>query len=148
MGERNRIYLADSVYLGHVNIQIRGNDCAITIGHDSYFNGGRMVAAGKANYIEIGEECLFSDNIEIWASDTHDIYDEKGETINAPRPIRIGNKVWVGSGVVVLKGVTVGDGAVIGMGTMVTGDVEARCVVVNSMEMKTVRRNVEWNWKE
>lgn len=38
-------------------------------------------------------------------------------------PVRIGNKVWIGTGATVLQGVTIGEGAVIAAGAVVTRDV-------------------------
>lgn len=39
------------------------------------------------------------------------------------RPVRIGNKVWVGRQSMILPGVTVGEGAVIGAASVVTRDI-------------------------
>jgi acetyltransferase-like isoleucine patch superfamily enzyme len=38
------------------------------------------------------------------------------------RPVRIGNRVWLGVGVIVLPGVTIGDDVVVGAGAVVTRD--------------------------
>ena len=46
-----------------------------------------------------------------------------------PKPVRIGNNVWIGANVVVLKGVIIGDGAVIGAGAVETKDVPRAAIV-------------------
>ncbi|MEZ4270940.1 MAG: DapH/DapD/GlmU-related protein [Myxococcota bacterium] len=46
-----------------------------------------------------------------------------------PKPVRLGNDVWLGRGVSILPGVTIGDGAVVGSGSVVTHDVAAYSVV-------------------
>lgn len=43
--------------------------------------------------------------------------------IRGPRPVTIGEYVWIGFGVTILPGVTVGDHSVIGAGSVVTKDI-------------------------
>ena len=45
------------------------------------------------------------------------------------KPIRIGNKVWIGANATILQGVTIGEGAIVAAGAVVTRDVEPRTVV-------------------
>ena len=45
------------------------------------------------------------------------------------KPVRIGNKVWIGAHVTILPGVTIGEGAIVGAGAVVTKDVPPRVVV-------------------
>ena len=46
-----------------------------------------------------------------------------------PRPVIIGNDVWIGRRVIIMPGVTVGDGCVIGAGAVVTKDIPPYSVV-------------------
>lgn len=46
-----------------------------------------------------------------------------------PKPIHIGDDVWIGSAAVVLQGVTIGDGAIIAAGAVVTKDVKPYTIV-------------------
>ena len=140
----NCIAISEGVILSNSIITIRGNGNSVFIGTNSTFGGVRIVNVGTGNKIDIGQGCLFADKIEIWASDTHPIYNDKNKIINAERPIRIGDNVWVGSNVSILKGVVVGNGAIIGMGTVVASDVEERCVVVNDLALKTIKKDVDW----
>ncbi|GHV00665.1 hypothetical protein FACS1894159_06870 [Bacteroidia bacterium] len=143
-GTNNRLTIERGVILRDATIIIRGSGNTVSIGAASSFGGVRIVNVGTDNAITIGRECLFSDRIEIWASDTHPLYDRDGLMINGERPIHIGDRVWVGCNVTVAKGVTIGDGAVVGMGTMVTADVAPRCVVVNDCSLRSVREEVSW----
>lgn len=56
-----------------------------------------------------------------------------------PRPVRIGNNVWIGFEACILPGVTIGDGAVIGARSVVTEDVESYTVVAGN-PARLVRR--------
>ena len=98
---------------------------------------------GEHNAIKIGEDCLFADQIELWASDSHTIYNKEDEIINKEKPVIIGNKVWVGSRVIILKGITIADGSIIGMGSLVVNDVPATCVSVGSPN-RVIKENIRW----
>lgn len=52
--------------------------------------------------------------------------------LQAPRPVRIGNAVWIGDSVIVLGGVTIGNGAVIGAGSVVTKSVPDYAIAVGN----------------
>jgi acetyltransferase-like isoleucine patch superfamily enzyme len=45
------------------------------------------------------------------------------------KPIRIGNRVWLGANVTILSGVTIGDGAIIAAGAVVNKDVPDNTIV-------------------
>ena len=74
----------------------------------------------------------------ILATVDHDLnpYDRR----NHYAPIRIGNRVWIGSGAIITKGVSIGDGAVIAAGAVVTKNVEKNTVVggVPARVIKTI----------
>ena len=56
-----------------------------------------------------------------------------------PAPIRIENKVWIGSGAIITRGVTVGEGAVVAAGAVVTKDVP-RLTVVGGVPAKVIKQ--------
>lgn len=142
-GKGNELRIGKGVKLRKANIIIRGTNCKILIGNRTTFGEVRIVNVGFDNSIIIGEDCLFSDKIEIWASDTHSIYDSQGEWINPEKPIRIEDRVWIGSAVTILKGVTVGNGSIIGMGTLVTKDIDPMTLNIG-IPNKTIQRDVHW----
>jgi acetyltransferase-like isoleucine patch superfamily enzyme len=143
-GDHNKIILNDGVNLRGATVIIRGSHCSISIGRNTTFGGVRIVNVGSDCAITIGEGCLFADHVELWASDTHPIYNYKHEIINHEAPITIGDKVWIGSHVIVLKGVSIGDGSVIGMGTMVTKDIPPHVISVGNPN-RTVKEGVSWS---
>jgi acetyltransferase-like isoleucine patch superfamily enzyme len=142
-GDSNTCVLHENVKLRNANIIIRGNANIVEIGKSTTFGGVRIVNVGENNIVQIGEDCLFSDQIEIWASDTHSIYNSKNEKINPEKPIFIDNKVWIGSKVTILKGVKINEGAIVGMGTLVSKDVPKKTISVG-VPNKVIKENVYW----
>ena len=100
---------------------------------------GRNIFIGKNVFINNG--CNFQDQGGIYIGDNsfighncvlatldHELDPEKRYIIY-PAPIKIGNKVWIGSNAIILKGVTIGDGAVVAAGALVNKDVPPLAVV-------------------
>jgi len=103
-----------------------------------YADFGRNIHIGKNVFINAG--CKFQDQGGIFIGDNvlighnvvlatidHDLnpYDRH----NIYQPIRIGDRVWIGSNAVITKGVTIGEGAVVAAGAVVTKDVPPFTVV-------------------
>ncbi|WP_194529561.1 acyltransferase [Zobellia roscoffensis] len=143
-GNENTLNVEEGVKLRKATITIRGNNCEVEIKQNTTFASVRIVNVGTDNKILIGQNCLFSDYIEIWGSDTHAIFDKNNKWINKERPISIGDNVWVGSHVKILKGVTVADGAILGMGSMITKDVSER-VIVAGTPLRVIKEDINWS---
>jgi acetyltransferase-like isoleucine patch superfamily enzyme len=79
-----------------------------------------MVCMGNDNYIIIGKNCMFAHDVELWATDSHPIFNYSGEIINKSLPIIIEDDVWIGAKVSILKGVTIGNGAIVGIASVVS----------------------------
>ncbi|MEO5682381.1 MAG: acyltransferase [Chitinophagaceae bacterium] len=143
-GDNNRIDFEDGVILRNSTLTIRGSSCTIKIGKATTFGGVRIINVGKDNEVVIGAGCLFSDFIEIWASDTHPVYNEQHEIINAEKSIYIEDKVWVGARVIILKGVTIEYGSIVGMGSMVVNNVPKSSISVGNPN-RIVKNNISWD---
>jgi len=142
-GSNNKLIINSEVKLRGSVIIIRGTDCEITIGSNTTFGGIRIVNVGTKNSISIGEDCLFADNIELWGSDTHPIFNNEGICINTEKSIKIGNNVWVGCRVIILKGVLIGNGSIVGMGSIVTKSIPPN-VISAGCPNATVKENIKW----
>ena len=96
----------------------------IHIGSNVFINSGCHFQDQGGIYI--GDYALIGHNV-VFATIDHDLnpYDRH----NHYAPIRVGNRVWIGSGAVITKGVCIGDGAVIAAGAVVTKDVEENTIV-------------------
>jgi len=95
--------------------------------------------------VNIGEDCMFSTNINIWASDTHTITDLDGKIQNIGKFINIGNHVWFGDGVTVCKNTTIKDNTIVGTKAVVSGNIKTSNCVLAGNPAKVVKENVTWN---
>lgn len=129
---------------GIVNLINRGNNNVVSIGKDTSMESVYMVSMGKNNSIEIGAGCMFSGDVEIWNTDSHLITDEDGNALNPSKPVKIGNRVWVGKHVKILKGASIGDDSVLGMNAVITHDVPANSIAAGN-PAKTVKKGVKWH---
>jgi len=113
----------------------------LTLGHGTNVNGlgTRLLCAQE---ITVGAHCTLSWDVQVLDNDFHTITVDGAERPSVA-PVRIGDRVWVGTRAVVLKGVTIGDGAVVAAGAVVTSDVPAGSVVAG-VPARVVGRADSW----
>ncbi len=97
----------------------------IKVGKNVFINSGCCFQDHGG--IEIGDDVLIGQQVVI-ATLNHDFDPLKRANMH-PKPVKIGNSVWVGAHATILAGATIGDGAVIAAGAVVTKDVPANTVV-------------------
>lgn len=97
-------------------------DCGlnITIGRRSFINMGCKFQDWGG--IKIGNDCLIGHNCTI-CTVNHSVDPHRRGDMEC-RPVRLGDKVWIGANVTILPGVTIGEGAIVAAGAVVTKDVE------------------------
>lgn len=83
---------------------------------------GRIVSGGRGSVV-IGEHSLVAFKTLLITRD---------RLSGAVRPIRIGERCFIGGGSVVMPGVTIGDGCVIGAGSVVTGDIPSASIAAGN----------------
>jgi len=143
-GNKNVINLDNLRVISNTTIVIKDNMNQVIVKSNTGIGGARMVVAGEGKSILIGENCMLSDKIEIWASDTHSILDSSTlDRINHDKSIEIRNHVWIGHNVIIGKGVKIADNSIIGMGSLVTSDVKSNAVYAGN-PLRCIRENVTW----
>ena len=80
--------------------------------------------------ITIGDGSFLGPNVQLIT--INHLRDPEQRVTTVSKPIRIGERVWIGAGATVLQDVTVGDDAIIGAGTVVTHDVPAGAIVAGA----------------
>jgi len=87
--------------------------------------------------IEIGNGVLIGHNVTL-ATLKHDERPDYRQNIY-PKPIKIGDNVWIGSNATILQGVTIGNGAIIGANAVVTKNVPENTIVAG-VPAKIIRK--------
>ena len=96
-------------------------NCAVAVGDGSTSNGVFIRVLDDGSRVTIGKDCMLSDEIQIWASDTHAITDSAGDVVNLGRFVEIRDHVWIGKHATILKNTKVASNSVIGMHAVVSG---------------------------
>ena len=104
-----------------------------------YTDCGKNITVGKGVFINMG--CKFQDQGGIFigngvlighnvvlATLNHAMSPNQRSTM-IPKPIHIGENVWIGSNSTILPGVTIGDGSIVAAGAVVTKDVPENTIV-------------------
>lgn len=144
-GDCCEIVIEDGVEIYGKEILVRGDHAKIFVGKNTRINSGcRLICQGNHNSIFIASDCLFSNGVNIWNSDTHTIYDFEKNIINLSRPVVIGRHVWFGSNCAVLKGVSIGEDSIIGMHAVVTKSVPHNSIVAGN-PAKVIKSRISWD---
>lgn len=115
----------------------------LVLGKDFCITGGSQIICCKE--ITFGEGCLLSWDILIMDTDLHNIIKAGGKIVNLPRPIRIGDRVWIGCRNLILKGVNISDDVIIGAGSKITSDItRPNCIVGSTDKQRIIKENIHW----
>lgn len=155
IGEKTEVLLPFSCNVG-LNIKI---------GKGSFINEGCTFL--DTDCIEIGDYTLLATNVTVICADhpvstrerilpvdddldngTYSYIDEEGNFddsieytfLNIKKPVKIGNRCWIGANAIILPGVTIGDNVVIGAGSIVTKDMPSNTIAVGS-PARVIREN-------
>lgn len=112
----------------------------IHIGNNFYANFDCVMLDGGG--IEIGDNVLFGPRVGIYTSNHAIDADERAAGACYAKPVKNGNRVWIGAGVHINQGVTIGDGAIIGSGSVITRDIPAN-VIAAGVPCKVLREITE-----
>ena len=91
----------------------------LSIGDGTYINYGTNISATRS--VTIGADCAIGQYAIIMDNDYHSVADH--HSMGEPKPIVIGDDVWLGARVIVLRGAEIGDGCVIGANSVVKGTI-------------------------
>lgn len=117
-----RIEAGNCLFFPGVRLEA-GAGARLSIGTGTYLNRNTEVVAWQE--VTIGRDCMIGWDVLIMDTDQHAL---PGRGLKN-RPVRIGDRVWIGARATILKGVTIGDGAVVGACSVVTADVPPGAVV-------------------
>ncbi|MBQ4070593.1 MAG: acyltransferase [Alphaproteobacteria bacterium] len=124
-----------------------GDNQSIQIGENFYCHGCAVNLNEDNSSVIIGESCLFSNSISIWATDGHVIMEHDTYKIlnHLSEPVQIGNHCWIGEGVKILKNAIIPDNTIVGMGTVVTKRFVKPNTILAGNPAKVIKENVDWD---
>ena len=148
-GNNNTVEIGDNSYLHNVKIRIGFPDCPIEnclvkIGAKTSFNSAEIQLGESESSIIIGDNCMFSFNIEITCTDTHSVLDLEGNLLNRGENITIGNHVWVGKEAKILKNTSISDNCIVAQNSIVTKKFDTKNAVIAGNPAKIVKENINW----
>ena len=102
----------------------------ITIGDDVYINFGCVIL--DCGQIRIGNNTLIGPNVGLFSGNHTTDAEERAAGGLIPKPITIGNRVWLCGNVTVTPGVSIGDDTIIGAGSVVTRDIPSGVIAAGN----------------
>ena len=121
-----------------------GKNATLTFGNNFTITGGSEIICHER--ITFGDDCLLSWDILMMDTDFHHVINEQGEKINAPKPITIGNHVWIGCRNTILKGSVIADNCIVSANSTITRQYDnTNCVICgNGKEAKIIKKGINW----
>ncbi|MCW8877474.1 MAG: hypothetical protein OQK04_05865 [Kangiellaceae bacterium] len=145
-GDRHRIIIGENCrFNGKGSIWAEDENCLISIGRDTTFEGIHLSATETGSRLLIGEDCMFSYDIDIRTGDSHSIIStENGLRYNYAKDVVFGNHVWVASHCIFTKGVLIPSNCVVGTGSLINKAFKEENTVIAGRPAEVVRQKVNW----
>lgn len=129
------------------------HDCdnnKVYIGENFHLTNGCEIVANSENNlsINIGNNCIFAQNITLRAVDGHIVKDfNTGKILNYGKDITVGNNVWLATNVYVLKGVNISDHVIFGANSVVPkGYYDSKSIYAGN-PAKLVKTGITWQYE-
>ncbi|OHD14696.1 MAG: hypothetical protein A2086_16810 [Spirochaetes bacterium GWD1_27_9] len=144
LSTESNVHIGEESFLTS-NCYLNGFSQTLTIGKKTTIEGSTFFLSEPFSRIEIGDDCMFSFNIDVRNGDSHSIIDlATNKRINYHKNVKIGNHVWIGYNSIILKGVEIEDGSIVAAGSVVTKSIPTNCVAGGN-PAKIIKKNVTWN---
>jgi acetyltransferase-like isoleucine patch superfamily enzyme len=141
--QQGYIYINGEIHIGQGAIIFVKQEANLTLGDDFAISGTTSIICSYK--IDIGSNVQFSWNSLVMDSDAHSIYNEKKEMINVPRPISIGNKVWIAANCTVLKGAVIKNNVVVACNSLVNSSCEFENCVLGGVPARFIKAISRWH---
>jgi len=148
IGDDHRLMIGENVVLTQSILWFEDHDCLISIGRGTTMQrNGHIAVTEPGRKIEIGENCMFSFDVDIRNGDSHSILDAAtGKRVNWAKNIRIGDHVWLGAYSQILGGADIAKNAIIGIRSLVKGSIPSG-VIAAGIPAKVVKEGFTWDSK-
>lgn len=144
-GNNNRIIIHKDVRLNNIAFWMEDDNNLIEIGRKSSMEGQSQLAVCESTSILIGEDCMFSNQVNFSTTDSHAIEDLEGNRINPAKDIEIGNHVWIGQKTLVLKGSSIADNCIVGAYSLLNKKLTETNSIYAGHPAHKVKEGINWN---
>ncbi|MBC8767869.1 acyltransferase [Arenibacter sp. BSSL-BM3] len=143
-GDHHQLIIGENVQFSGGSVWFEDEHCTIEIGNGTTIESAHLAITEPNKKITIGEDCMFSSNIEFRTGDSHSILDNvTKKRINYAQNIKVGNHVWIGAHSIILKGIEIGDNSIIGTSSLVTKNIPSN-VIAGGLPAKVLKNNIDW----
>lgn len=146
-GNQNTINISTQViFVRSGELWIEDDNCEITINKKSTFEQVHLAATESGSKIIIGEDCMFSNDIDVRTGDSHAIVDAlSNKRINYAKNVIIGNHVWIGAHCSILKGAEIPANSIVATRSVVTKRFNQSGIIVGGLPASIIKENINWN---
>ncbi len=145
LGNNDRFIIGKAVN-GRITVE-GGLNATLKIGDNCTLQNTQFFLNNEKNAsIILGNDCMMSMDVMIWASDTHQILNiETNQIINrSNNGIILADHCWCGHRVSILKGVQLPKNTIIGAGSIVTRSYEKENCIIAGNPARIIKENVIW----
>lgn len=96
-----------------------GKSAKIIIGNNCKLSGANICVRST---VEIGDNGHLAAGTIITDINGHKTYSFSRDDPDSPKPVIIGNNVWIGFNSIILKGTVIGDNSIVSAGSVVKGE--------------------------
>lgn len=140
-GDNNYISFGKNIYGYYI---INGSNSKLIVNDGVHSNGTQFNLFGETEVI-IGENCLFSWNVNIFPCDGHRIFDKNtGKPLSVKSKLVIGNHCWIAHGCIITKNGSLPDNTIVGAGSVVSKKFEKEYTVIAGNPAKVVKEGIRW----
>lgn len=131
--------------VSNVHFWCQDDNSTIIIGDDFTMEGGH-IAATEGKLIKIGNDCMFSNDVEIRNGDSHSIIKlDENKRINHAKDVYIGNHVWLTAHVKVLKGSIIPSNSIVGNSTVFSHKFQEGNAIYSGIPCKLIKTGINWD---
>lgn len=165
-GNGNTIIVGNRTLLFRCKLEVKGNNTTLDIGDDCIFgevtwglrDDGSVIKIGdrtqgssdsfcsmEGGVVEVGEDSLFSYNVEVRNTDSHSIIDQDGNRTNPAENVCIGKHVWIAQDSLILKGSHIPDNSIIGAKSLVNKKFSEDGCIIAGAPAKVLKSGYNWS---
>lgn len=145
-GDNHRVIVGKNVRFNERgSIWAEDRDCLISIAQNCTFEGVHFSATEPGSKLIVGEDCMFSYDIDVRTGDSHTLMsNSQGKRFNYAKNIIFGEHVWVASHCIFTKGACVPSNSVVGTGSLINKAFDQENILIAGRPAKILKTDVHW----